>query len=301
MTFPDKPIRIILPFGPPGFSSRVAFALGPHMAKILGQEVVFEHITGGQGGANGPRAAAAAEPDGYSLLMATIGNIALLPHIMPEYGINPLTDLTPILKIADTPNILVANPSLGVATLDDLIAAAKANPGSIRYHAINERSIHRLEFKSFITETGIDLVEVAPVGGSEGAIEAILNGDIDLTITTGPRLLESIRDEDVFALAAICPERTDVYPYVPTMKELGLNSIGSGSWMGLFAPAGVPADIMDDLFNAAHKACAEADVITVLAEQAAAVNPSASPADALAFVQSETERLRQACIAAEFF
>ena len=146
MTFPDKPIRIILPFGPPGFSSRVAFALGPHMAKILGQEVVFEHITGGQGGANGPRAAAAAEPDGYSLLMATIGNIALLPHIMPEYGINPLTDLTPILKIADTPNILVANPSLGVATLDDLIAAAKANPGSIRYHAINERSIHRLEF-----------------------------------------------------------------------------------------------------------------------------------------------------------
>ena len=139
------------------------------------------------------------------------------------------------------------------------------------------------------------------MGGSEGAIEAILNGDIDLTITTGPRLLESIRNEDVFAIAAICPERTDVYPYVPTMKELGLNSIGSGSWMGLFAPAGVPADIMDDLFNAAHKACAEADVITVLAEQAAAVNPSASPADALAFVQSETERLRQACIAAEFF
>ena len=93
MTFPDKPIRIILPFGPPGFSSRVAFALGPHMAKILGQEVVFEHITGGQGGANGPRAAAEAEPDGYSLLMATIGNIALLPNIMPEYGIDPLTDL----------------------------------------------------------------------------------------------------------------------------------------------------------------------------------------------------------------
>ena len=119
MTFPDKPIRIILPFGPPGFSSRVGFALGPHIAETLGQEIVFEHITGGQGGANGPRAAAEAEPDGYSLLMGTIGDIALLPHIMPEYGIDPLTDLTPILKIADTPNILIANLSLGVTTLDD--------------------------------------------------------------------------------------------------------------------------------------------------------------------------------------
>ncbi len=300
MTFPDKPIRIILPFGPSGFSSRVGFALGPHIAETLGQEIVFEHITGGQGGANGPRAAAEAEPDGYSLLMGTIGDIALLPHIMPEYGIDPLTDLTPILKIADTPNILIANLSLGVTTLDDLIAAAKANPGSIRYHAINERSIHRLEFKSFISETDIVLTEVPPKGGSEGAIEAILDGDIDLTITTGPRLLESIQAEDVFAIAAICPERTNVYPYVPTMKELGLTSTGSGSWMGLFAPAGVPEDIMEALFNAAHKACTEPDVIAVLAEQAATVNPSTSPAEALTFVESETERLRQACMAAGF-
>jgi tripartite-type tricarboxylate transporter receptor subunit TctC len=84
------------------------------------------------------------------------------------------------------------------------------------------------------------------------------------------------------------------------MKELGLTSTGSGSWMGLFAPAGVPEDIMEALFNAAHKACTEPDVIAVLTEQAATVNPSTSPAEALTFVESETERLRQACMAAGF-
>ncbi len=301
MSFPDQPIRIILPFGPPGFSSRVGFAMQPHMADFLDQEIYFEHITGGLGGANGPRAAAEAEPDGYSLLMGTIGNIALLPHILPDYGIDPLKDLTPILKLADTPNLLIAHPSLGVVTLDDIVAAAKANPGSVKFHGINERSIHMLEFKSLIAETGITLNEVPPKGGSEGAIEAILAGDIDLMITTGPRLLENIRAGDFIPIAAISPMRISVYADIPTLQELGLKTTGSGSWMGLFAPKGVPEEIIQTVYDAAKHASEQPDVIETLSEQAAAINISASPADALAFVENETERLRQACIAANFF
>ena len=301
MSFPDKPIRIILPFGPPGFSSRVGFSVAPHMAEFLGQEIIFEHITGGQGGSNGPRAAAAADPDGYSLFMGTIGNIALLPNILPDYGVDPAKDFTPIIKLADTPNILIAHPSLGAVTLDDVVAAAKANPGAVKFHGINERSIHMLEFKSLIAETDINLSEVRPESGSEGAIEAILNGDIDLTITTGPRLLESIRGGDVVAIGAICPIRIGVYPDMATMAELGLKTIGNGSWMGLFAPSGVPGEIVQQLYEAARHASEQPDVIDALNEQAAAINISASPADALAFVEGETERLRQACVAANFF
>jgi tripartite-type tricarboxylate transporter receptor subunit TctC len=301
MHFPEKPIRIILPFGPPGFSSRVGFVMQPHMADFLDQEIYFEHITGGLGGSNGPHAAAVADPDGYSLLMGTIGNIALLPNILPDYGIDPLHDFTPIIKIADTPNLLIAHPSLGTVTLDDVVAAAKANPGSVKFHGINKRSIHLLEFKSLIAETGISLNEMPPEGGSEGAIEAIINGDIDLTITTGPRLLESIRNGDVIPIAAISPIRIDVYKDIPTMQELGLKTIGSGSWMGLFAPTGVPSEIIQKLFDAAKHASEQPDVINALNEQAAGINISPSPEDALTFVENETTRLQQACIAAKFF
>ena len=236
VSFASHPIKIILPFGPPGFSSRVGFALQPHLSEFLKTEITFEHITGGFGGSNGPTAAAKCAPDGYSLLLATIGNIALLPNILPDYGVDPIKSFEPITKIATTPNILVARQGLGVTSLNDILQIAKERPGKLKFHGINERSIHMLEFKSLIAETDIQLHSVKPDGGSEGAIDALKTGKVDLTITTGPRLLEGARLEEFVAIAAISDQRTPFYPEIPTMKELGLNTIGGGSWTGLFAP-----------------------------------------------------------------
>ena len=300
VSFASHPIKIILPFGPPGFSSRVGFALQPHLSEFLKTEITFEHITGGFGGSNGPTAAAKCAPDGYSLLLATIGNIALLPNILPDYGVDPIKSFEPITKIATTPNILVARQGLGVTSLNDILQIAKERPGKLKFHGINERSIHMLEFKSLIAETDIQLHSVKPDGGSEGAIDAIKTGKVDLTITTGPRLLEGIRLKEFAAIAAISDQRTPFYPEIPTMKELGLNTIGGGSWTGLFAPKGVSNTILEEIFEATINASQKSSVIQKLSAQAASIDLNNSLEDALTFVKNETERLRQACIVANF-
>ena len=300
MKYPDKPINIILPFGPPGFSSRVGFALQPHLSEFLGVEVTFEHITGGFGGSNGPRAAAKADPNGYTLLMGTIGNISLLPNILSDYSIDPIKCFTPVTKIAVTPNILVVRPGLNATSLEDILKLSAKNPETLKFHGINERSIHMLEFKSLIAETGIKLHSVKPEGGSEGAIEAIKTGEIDLTITTGPRLLEGLRLGEFVAIAAISDQRAVFYPEIPTMAELGLNKIGGGSWTGLFAPKGVPNNILKEIFKATTYASQKKTVIQKLNEQAASIDLNHSLKDALDFVKSETERLRKACTASNF-
>jgi tripartite-type tricarboxylate transporter receptor subunit TctC len=301
MSFANHPIKIILPFGPPGFSSRVGFALQPHLSEFLQTEVTFEHIIGGFGGSNGPTAAAKCAPDGCSLLLATIGNIALLPNIFPDYAIDPIKSFETITKIATTPNILVARPGLGVTSLHDILKIAKERPGKLKFHGINERSIHMLEFKSLIAETDIQLHSIKPDGGSEGAIDAIKTGKVDLTITTGPRLLEGTRSEDFIAIASISDQRTPFYPEIPTMKELGLNTIGSGSWTGLFAPKGVSNKILEEIFEATINASQKSSVIQQLSEQAASIDLNKSLEDALNFVKNETERLRKACIVSNFF
>ena len=300
VSFASHPIKIILPFGPPGFSSRVGFVLQPHLSEFLKTEITFEHITGGFGGSNGPTAAAKCAPDGYSLLLATIGNIALLPNILPDYGVDPIKSFEPITKIATTPNILVARQGLGVTSLNDILQIAKERPGKLKFHGINERSIHMLEFKSLIAETDIQLHSVKPDGGSEGAIDAIKTGKVDLTITTGPRLLEGTRLEEFVAIAAISDQRTPFYPEIPTMKELGLNTIGGGSWTGLFAPKGVSNTILEEIFEATINASQKSSVIQKLSAQAASIDLNNSLEDALTFVKNETERLRQACIVANF-
>ena len=300
MTFPSNSIKIILPFGPPGFSSRVGFALQPHLSKFLETKITFEHITGGLGGSNGPRAAAKCAPDGYSLLLATIGNIALLPNILSDYGIDPIKSFIPVTKIAVTPNILVARTGLGATSLNDILKLAQEHPGKLKFHGINERSIHMLEFKSLIAETSIKLNSIKPEGGSEGAIRAMKNGEIDLTITTGPRLLEGIRLGEFVAIAAISDQRTTFYPEIPTMAELGLKTIGSGSWTGLFVPKGIPNHILKKIFDATIYAAQKKTVVQELNEQAAIIDLNNSLGDALDFVKSETDRLRKACAASNF-
>ncbi len=219
--------------------------------------------------------------------MGTIGNIALLPNIFSDYGIDPIKCFTPVTKLAVTPNILVVRPGLNATSLEDILKLSAKNPETLKFHGINERSIHMLEFKSLIAETGIKLRSVKPEGGSEGAIEAIKTGEIDLTITTG-------------AIAAISDQRAAFYPEIPTMAELGLNKIGGGSWTGLFAPKGVPNNILKEIFEATIYASQKKTVIQELNEQAANIDLNHSLKDALDFVKSETERLRKACTASNF-
>ena len=158
-----------------------------------------------------------------------------------------------------------------------------------------------LEFKSLISETRIDIKSVPVDGGSPGAIEAIKNGKVDLTITTGPRLLEGIRKGLFIAIAANSAKRTSFYPGVPTMRELGVKSLGKGSWTTLFAPKQTPTDINEKLFEATKYASRQINVIQTLGDQAAIIETNSSLDNALKFMKEETERLKIACNNANFY
>ncbi|MDA0241683.1 MAG: tripartite tricarboxylate transporter substrate binding protein [Proteobacteria bacterium] len=292
--FPQKPIRIILPFDSGGSSDTVAILLKPKMEEALGQKIELEYITGGRGGSKGPEAVADAEPDGYTMLMATIGNIALLPAIYREYGIVPTRDLLPVCKIADTADALVANNNLPVTNIAELIEYAKAHPGLIKCHAVNAASIHRLEFSALMKETGISLTEVPPEGGSDGAIEAVQSGEADLMFTTAPRLIPHIKSGAVRALAAVSPRRAAALPNLPTMLEQGVSSLPIGSWMGFFVPAGTPNEIISILHYAGKTAAEDPGVSMTIEGSGMDVATSDSPAEFKAFVDSETARLAAA-------
>ena len=291
MAFPDRPIRWILPFPPGGSSNEVAEFMRPVMEEMLGRSIEFDIITGGRGGSNGPIAAAAAGPDGYTMLMATIGNMALLPSILSDYEITPLEDLIPVTKVADTPDPLVAHSSLGVSTLDELIAAAKDRPGEITYNPINAASIHRLEFISLMNAAGIDLKEVDVEGGANGAIAAVENGDLDVLFMTAPRTLAPIADGRINGLAVASPRRAGALPDVPTFAELGYPALEIGSWMGLLMPAGSPDEAVSAIFDAATTALSDAGIVKKVAERGLDIDASASPAAFRGFVESETARL----------
>jgi len=299
MEFASKTIKIILPFGPPGFSSRVALALKPYLSDFLGVDIIFEYITGGPGGSNGPIAASKARPDGCTLFMGTIGNISLLPNTLKNY-ISPSECFSPITKIAVTPNILIARSNGEISNFAELLKVASERPGKITFHGINEHSIHMLEFKSLISETGIDLKSVPVDDGSSGAIEAIKNGKVDLTITTGPRLLGGVRKGHFIPIAAISAQRTSFYPDVPTMSELAIKSLGEGSWTALFSPKGTPTDVTEKLFEATIFASKQSNVIQTLEEQAAIISTNSSLDNALQFIKEETDRLKTACSNANF-
>lgn len=291
MSYPDRPIRWILPFPPGGSSNEAAEFMQPYMEQSLGQTIGFENITGGRGGSNGPVAAASRPADGYTMLMATVGNMALLPVLLDDYEIEPLRDLTPVTMVANTPDPLVAHASLGVSTVDELVAEAKHRPGEITYNPINAASIHRLEFLSLTQALDIELKEVAVEGGANGAIAAVERGDLDILFMTAPRTLEPIADGRLKGLAVASPSRAGALPDVPTFKELGIDSLAIGSWMGLFVPAGTPTEAVDLLHKAANQALSQPDVARKISERGLDVMGSDSPAAFRDFVEAETDRL----------
>jgi len=265
----------------------------PVMEEVLGRSIEFDIITGGRGGSNGPIAAAAAQPDGYTMLMATVGNMALLPSILSDYEITPLEDLIPVTKVADTPDPLVAHSSLGVSTLDEFIAAARDRPGEITYNPISAASIHRLEFISLMNAAGIDLKEVDVEGGANGAIAAVENGALDALFMTAPRTLAPISDGRINCLAVASPRRAGALLHVPTFAELGYPALEIGSWMGLLMPAGSPDEAVSAIFDAATTALSDAGIVKKVAERGLDIDVSASPAAFRGFVESETARLAE--------
>ncbi len=246
--WPTKPIRIVVPFAAGGTTDILARALAPELQKALGQPVVIDNKPGA-GGNVGADMVAKATPDGYTLLMGTVGTQSINPSLYPKMPYDAQKDFAPISLMAGVPNVLVVNPAkaaqYGIKDVKTLIAWAKAHPGRLNMASSgNGTSIH-LSGELFKTMTGTYMVHF-PYRGSGPALLDLIGGTMDLMFDNLPSALPHIRSGKLTALAVTSAERSAALPDVPTVAEAGpVKGFEASSWFGLLAPAGTPAEVVN--------------------------------------------------------
>ena len=248
-SYPNRPIRMIVPFPAGGPTDGMARIISDRLGAVLGQSIVIENRGGGAGGSIGAKVVAAAEPDGYTILITPGGSLTTGPAVHKNIGYDPVKAFTPVALLVTAPLILTVHPSLPVKTLAELVAYAKANPGKITWGSQGFGTGPHLLIELFKLETGVNIVHV-PYRGSAPAITALVAGEIQMFFDTSTTILPHIQSGKARALAVTTPKRHKSLPELPTMAEAGFPKIQSTFWLGVAAPGGTPPDIIDKL-NAA--------------------------------------------------
>jgi tripartite-type tricarboxylate transporter receptor subunit TctC len=241
-TYPTKPIRIVVPFPAGGTTDVLARAAAQKLTETLGQSAVVDNRPGA-GGNIGAELVAKAPPDGYTLLMGTVGTHAINPSLYPKMPYDHVRDFAPVILVASVPNVLVINPSLPVNSAQELIAYAKTNPGKLNFASSgNGTSIH-LSAELFKAMAGVQITHV-PYKGSAPALQDLVGGQVQLMFDNLPSSLALIKAGKLKALAVTSKERAAALPDVPTIAESGLPGFEASSWFGLLAPAGTPQPVI---------------------------------------------------------
>jgi len=290
--WPAKAVRIVVPFPPGGTTDIVARSLGVELQRIWQQPVVIEN-RGGAGGNIGAEVVAKSAPDGYTLLMGTVGTHAINQALFAQSGtrmpFDPVKDFVPITLAAGVPNVMVVNPKVPVTTVTEFIAYAKARPGQLNMASSgNGTSIH-LTGELFKTSTGTFMVHF-PYRGSAPAVTDMLAGNMNVMFDNLPSALPHIKAGKLTALAVTSRKRSPALPNVPTMEEAtGLKDFDASSWFGLFAPAGTPRAIVDKIQADVARALAVPEVRERFLAQGA--DPGGMSSDQFAaFIRAETEK-----------
>jgi len=239
--YPDRIIRIIVPFPPGGGTDIVTRRLGEAMAGDLGQAVIIENKPGA-GTIIGTGAAATSAPDGYTLLMATFAH-AVNPSLNAKLPYDTFAAFAPVALVARSFNIVVVNPKLPINNIRELIAAAKAKPGAINFGSYGLGTSAHLAGELFKVMAGVDLTHV-PYKGAAAAITDLLGGQIEVMFTTVASVAPYVQGGQLRALAVTSAQRSPAFPDLPTVAESGVPGYMAESWYGLYAPAGTPADVV---------------------------------------------------------
>lgn len=256
--YPDKPIKLIVPFPAGGPTDAMARIVSEKMTQSLGQTVIVEN-RGGAGGVIATEAAAASSANGYTLFFATTGTMTINPSIYPNMGIKPLVAFDPIGMVASTENVLVVAPSLKIDTVQDLIAQAKQKPGTFTFGSAGVGSSNHLSGELLKDMAGIDIMHV-PYKGSAAALTDLLGGRISMMFDTISNALPNIQAGKVIPLGVTGTARSPALPKVPTIAEAGLPGFQVSIWFGLAAPHGTPSDVIKTLNESLNKILAESDV-----------------------------------------
>jgi tripartite-type tricarboxylate transporter receptor subunit TctC len=285
--YPGKPIKLIVPFAPGGPADVMARIVTQRMSPILGQPFVLENRPGA-GGTIGARAAAQAEPDGYTLLMANTSTLVIGPAVYKNADYDPEKNFAPVAAFGTTSNLLVVNPAVPARNVMEFVALAKAKPGTLSYSSPGLGTPPHLIGEMFKLRTGIDIVHVPYKGGGQ-AVSDVVAGQVQMTFENPSVSLPLVRGGQVRALASTSEQRNPEAPEIPTMIEAGVPDFVSVSFTGLAAPAGVAADIIARLNAAVNQSLDSAEVRAVLAKLA--VEPKiGSPADFSAFLARERDK-----------
>jgi len=284
--YPAKPVRIVVPFPAGGPTDVVARGMAQKMAEALGQTVVIEN-RGGAGGALGTELVAKSPADGYTLLMGTIGGLAVSMSLLPNRSFDTLRDFAPITQAVNVTNFLVVHPSVPAKSVKELLAMARARPGGLNYASSGNGTVTHLAGELLKLMGKVDIVHV-PYKGGAPALTALLSGETDMSYENSLIILPQIKAGRVKALAVTGAKRSPLLPQLPAIGET-LPGYSASGWYGLVAPAATPKDTLAKLNAAAVKALRAPDVAERLASQGAeAVGNSAEEWGA--FIRSEIDK-----------
>ena len=252
--YPSKPVRIIVPFGPGGAADTLPRLIGQKLTELWGQPVVVENRTGAAGNI-GMEAGARAAPDGYTLTSAPVGNLAINPHLYAKLSFDVFKDFTPITLVGSVQNVLVVNPAVPANTVNELVALAKAKPGTLTFASGGNGTQAHVGGELFKAMTGTDMTHIAYKGVGD-SVRDLLGGQVSMIFAQVPSVMPHIQSGKLRALGVASARRIGVLPAVPTIAEaVGLAGFEAVSWYALVGPAGMPASIVNKI---------QADVARVL-------------------------------------
>ena len=243
-TYPSKPIRIIVPYPAGGTSDILARSIGQKLTESLGQPVVVENKPGANGNV-GAEFVARAAPDGYTMLLADIGALAISPSVYPKLPFDPAKDFAPVTMVAYSPHILVVHPSVPAASVKELVALAKSKPGKLNLAISGVGGAPHLAGVDFALRTGIDWTYIPYKGGAQ-AIADVAGGQADVTLNGMLATYPLVQGGKLKLLAVSSAKRMSAIPEVPTIAESGIPGFETGSWQGVVAPAGTPREVVGE-------------------------------------------------------
>ena len=296
--YPNKPIRIIVPFTPGGSPDILARTVGQKITESTGVAVVVENVPGA-GGTIGADRVAKATPDGYTLLMGHVGTLAVAPAVYPQLPYDPVKSFATVALVAKVPNVLAVNASMPVKNVAELVAYLKANPGKVNYGSGGNGSAAHLAMEYFKMGTQTFIVHV-PYRGTAPAVMDTVAGQIQMVFTGAPAIIPMVKSGKLKALGVSSLKRMDSMPDIPTLSESGvkgLNGFEADQWYGLVAPAGTPVAITQKLNQIVNKSLSAQDVSTRLRSEGAIAAPT-TPENFEQLIQSEIKRWRAVVIKA---
>jgi len=256
--FPDRPLRLIVPFAPGGNIDLTARTIAPGMSQVLGQPVVVDNRSGA-GGRIGAEVAAKSAPDGYTLLLGSSGSLTINPVFGTNVSYDPLRDFTPTTLVSITPLVVTVHPSVPVKTIAALIALAKKQPGRLAVASAGIGSTTHIANEIFQIEAGVKFIHV-PFKGSGPALVDLVGGHADLMFDQLSTSSPHIRAGRLRALALTTSKRSALLPEIPTIQEAGVRGYEVETWTGVFLPANAPKEIVARIWKAAYDTLAQPSV-----------------------------------------